>query len=72
MQRCKQSIAENLYADLPWKDLDNEFPAPAAVARVRREITAADGLWIFTPEYNFSYPGHVKTRMVSQPRSKHF
>lgn len=47
------------FADLPWINQDKEFPAPAEVARVRSEITAADALWFFTPEYNFSYPGHV-------------
>ena len=57
------------YVDLPWMNQDKEFPAPAAVARVREEITAADGLWIFTPEYNFSYPGHVKNLLdwLSRP-----
>ena len=57
------------YADLPWMNQDKEFPAPAAVARVREKITAADGLWIFTPEYNFSYPGHVKNLLdwLSRP-----
>jgi NAD(P)H-dependent FMN reductase len=23
-------------------------------------VKEADGIWVFTPEYNFSYPGHVK------------
>ena len=57
------------YIDLPWMNQDKEFPAPVAVARVREEITAADGLWIFTPEYNFSYPGHVKNLLdwLSRP-----
>ena len=57
------------YIDLPWMNQDKEYPAPAAVARVREETTAADGLWIFTPEYNFSYPGHVKNLLdwLSRP-----
>ena len=38
---------------------DIEFPAPEAVARVRKEVAEADGLWFFTPEYNHSYPGAV-------------
>ena len=57
------------FADLPWINQDKEFPAPAEVTRVRSEITAADALWIFTPEYNFSYPGHVKNLLdwLSRP-----
>lgn len=57
------------YDDLSWMNQDKEFPAPAAVARVREEIAVADGLWIFTPEYNFSYPGHVKNLLdwLSRP-----
>ncbi len=31
-----------------------------AVIRIRKEILKADGIWIFTPEYNQSYPGLLK------------
>ena len=57
------------YADLPWMNQDKELTAPVAVTRVRQKIAAADGLWIFTPEYNFSYPGHVKNLLdwLSRP-----
>ena len=48
------------YADLPWMNQDIESPEPAAVARVRGVVAQADALWVFTPEYNFSYPGHLK------------
>lgn len=41
------------------EDLDVE-PAPAAVAALRREIAAADGLLLATPEYNASIPGQLK------------
>ena len=55
--------------DLPWVNQDKEFPTPAPVARVREELTAADGVWIFTLEYNFSYPGHMKNLLdwLSRP-----
>ena len=33
---------------------------PEAVGRLRAAVKEADALWVFTPEYNFSYPGHVK------------
>ena len=37
------------YADLPFMDEDIEFPPPASVERVRAQVEAADGVWIFTP-----------------------
>lgn len=48
------------YADLPFMNQDVEFPAPDAVQRVRAKVAEADALWIFTPEYNYSYPAHLK------------
>lgn len=48
------------YTDVPLINQDIEFPEPMAVARLRAAVREADALWVFTPEYNFSYPGHVK------------
>ena len=48
------------YSDVPLMNQDIEFPAPEAVKRVREKVTEADALWIFSPEYNYSYPGHLK------------
>ena len=48
------------YSDVPLINQDIEFPEPAAVGRLRTAVKAADGIWVFTPEYNFSYPGHLK------------
>ena len=48
------------YKDVPFINQDIEFPEPEAVARLRAAVKEADALWVFTPEYNFSYPGHVK------------
>ncbi len=56
----KAEVAFLDYAALPLVNQDVEYPAPAEVARVREEVGKADGIWIFTPEYNFSYPGHLK------------
>ena len=39
---------------------DIEFPEPEAVGRLRAAVKESDAIWVFTPEYNFSYPGHVK------------
>lgn len=48
------------YSDVPLLNQDIEFPAPEAVTRVRKAVSAADGVWVFTPEYNFSFPAPVK------------
>lgn len=58
------------YSDVPFMDEDIEFPAPASVERVRRQVDEADGVWIFTPEYNFSYPAALKNVLdwLSRPQ----
>lgn len=48
------------YADLPPMNQDMEVPPHKAVTDIRRKVEAADGIWIFSPEYNSSYPGHLK------------
>ena len=48
------------YSDVPLINQDIEFPEPEAVGRLRATVKEADAIWVFTPEYNFSYPGHVK------------
>ena len=57
------------YSDLPLLNQDIESPEPAAVARIRKAVREADALWIFTPEYNGSYPGHLKNLLdwLSRP-----
>ncbi len=57
------------YNDLPYMNQDLEMPVQASVARVRKEVAEADALWIFTPEYNFSYPGVLKNLLdwLSRP-----
>ncbi len=46
-------------------------PLPAAVARLRDQIGAADGLVIATPEYNHGVPGVLKNALdwVSRPHN---
>ena len=57
------------YADLPFMNQDIEFPTPESVARVRQEVLAADGIWIFSPEYNYQIPGVLKNLLdwLSRP-----
>ena len=65
----KAEIKELAYSDLPYMNQDIEFPTPEVVARVRAEVKEADGIWIFTPEYNYSYPGVLKNLLdwLSRP-----
>lgn len=60
------------YSDVPLMNQDIEYPAPESVRRVRELIKSADGVWIFTPEYNHSYPGVLKNLIdwLSRPISK--
>ena len=57
------------YSDVPFINQDEEYPAPAPVARIRQAVAAADAVWIFSPEYNMSYPGVLKNAIdwLSRP-----
>lgn len=57
------------FSDLPFLNQDIEFPVPDSVARVRQEVMAADGIWIFSPEYNFQIPGALKNLLDWLSRS---
>ena len=57
------------FADLPFMNQDIEIPAPESVARVRQAVQEADGIWIFSPEYNYQIPGVLKNLLdwLSRP-----
>lgn len=57
------------WSDVPLFNEDDEFPPPDAVFRVREAVQQADGLWIFTPEYNHAIPGPLKNLLdwLSRP-----
>jgi len=59
------------YSDLPFMNQDIEFPVPESVARVRKAVQEADGIWIFSPEYNYQIPGVLKNLLdwLSRPMS---
>jgi chromate reductase len=60
--------------DLPIYDQDlDRDPLPAAAAALRERITAADGLFIVTPEYNYNIPGGLKNAIdwASRPFAAH-
>jgi chromate reductase, NAD(P)H dehydrogenase (quinone) len=50
-------------------DVENERGVPEAVARLKDAIAAADGLLLFSPEYNNSLPGVTKNAIdwLSRP-----
>ena len=58
---CSQIQVSYLdFNDVPFFNQDTEFPPPDSVSKIRSEFSKADGIWIFTPEYNQSYPGLLK------------
>jgi len=65
----KAEVSYLNYADLPFINQDIEFPAPESVARVRQAVQEADGIWIFSPEYNYQIPGVLKNLLdwLSRP-----
>ncbi|MBR6189878.1 MAG: NAD(P)H-dependent oxidoreductase [Prevotella sp.] len=65
----RAEVLELDYSDLPLLNQDIEQPELETVARIRKAVSEADALWIFTPEYNLSYPGHLKNLLdwLSRP-----
>ena len=61
----KAEVTELDYSQVPFINQDDEYPAPQAVADARKAVAEADGVWIFSPEYNYSYPGHVLTTLLT-------
>ena len=57
--------------DVPLMNQDIEHPAPEAVSRVRKAVREADGVWLFSPEYNHAIPGPLKNLLdwLSRPVS---
>jgi chromate reductase len=53
-------LFDGLKALPPYDEDDDVEPAPAAVAKLRDAIEAADAVLIATPEYNSSIPGQLK------------
>lgn len=71
-ERILTGTAEIKYLDyeaLPLMNQDMEHPEPEMVSHIRKTVMDADGIWIFTPEYNASYPGQLKNLLdwLSRP-----
>lgn len=60
------------WTDVPLMNQDIEHPAPEPVARVREKVKQADGIWLFSPEYNHFFPGTLKNLLdwLSRPVSE--
>lgn len=48
------------FSDVPLLSQNNEFPTPAAITTLRKDLAAADGIIFVSPEYNGSYPARLK------------
>jgi len=57
------------YSGVPFFNEDLEFPPPRSVTDVREKIASADGIWIFSPEYNHTIPGTLKNLIDWMSRS---
>ena len=71
MLKDRYEISYLKFDDIPYmnQDLESQQNGITAINRVRQEILKADGIWIFTPEYNHSYPGLLKNLLdwLSRP-----
>ena len=66
--------ALDMIRDLPYYDPDIDIdPVPAAAVELRRRLAQADGIILFTPEYNFGLPGGFKNLIdwASRPYGNH-
>jgi len=68
----RAEVFELDYHEVPLMNPDIEFPTPDAVQKARDLMNEADGVWIFFPEYNHSYPGVLKNLLdwLSRPVEK--
>lgn len=57
----KVEIERLNYEGLPYMNQDLENPELELIARIRESVQSADGIWIVSPQYNGSFPGHIKT-----------
>ncbi len=56
----RANVSKLDFSMLPPMNQDIESPEPPAVAAARDAIRKANGVWFVVPQYNASYPGHVK------------
>ena len=68
----KFTFEQSQIDDLPLYNQDDDANPSPQVARLKGEITAAQGVLFFTPEYNRSIPGVLKNAIdhASRPYGK--
>ncbi len=57
------------YRDIPYFSEDLEKNPPEIITSIRNKVDEANGLWIFSPEYNHFFPGVLKNLLdwLSRP-----
>ncbi|MBO5236609.1 MAG: NAD(P)H-dependent oxidoreductase [Spirochaetaceae bacterium] len=57
------------FESIPYMNQDLEKKLPVEIGNLKKKVYGADGLWIVTPEYNYSYPGLLKNLLdwLSRP-----
>ena len=65
----KYEISYLKYDNIPYMNQDLETPVLNEISNIRNEVINSDGIIIFTPEYNNSYPGLLKNLLdwLSRP-----
>ena len=65
----KYEISYLEYSNIPYMNQDLENPELEIIKNIRTQIMENDLLVIFTPEYNYSYPGVLKNLLdwLSRP-----
>ena len=67
--RNKYEVSYLEYADIPYMNQDLENPVLDIIGNIRKQVMDSDLVFIFTPEYNYSYPGVLKNLLdwLSRP-----
>lgn len=65
----KYEISYLEYSNIPYMNQDLENPELEIIKNIRTQIMGNDLILIFTPEYNYSYPGVLKNLLdwLSRP-----
>ena len=67
--KTKYEITYLEYSNIPYMNQDLENPELEIIKNIRKRIMENDLILIFTPEYNYSYPGVLKNLLdwLSRP-----
>lgn len=67
--KTKYEISYLEYSNIPYMNQDQENPELEIIKNIRKLVIESDLILIFTPEYNYSYPGVLKNLLdwLSRP-----